>query len=186
MGTGDGLFAYHWARADPEQFFIGIDANRRPLEKISEKIYRKPSKGGLRNLLFVQSAVENLPSELDGIAGALHVNFPWGSLLAAVAGAKDAALKNLRRVCAVGATLRVVLAIDVERDAAEIKRLQLPALSVDYIDSTLVARYRESGFQIVQARALSFAEMADLQTSWAKRLRPNAARAVYSVSARAL
>ncbi len=186
MGTGDGLFPYRLAGARPDQFFIGIDANRRPLEKISEKTYRKPSKGGLPNLLFVQSAVESLPPELDGIAGELHVNFPWGSLLATVAGANAAALINLRRICSVGAALKVVLAIDVERDAAEIKRLKLPALSVDYVDSVLVARYRDAEFQLVGSRTLTASESAQVETSWAQRLRTNAARKGFSISARAL
>jgi tRNA G46 methylase TrmB len=44
IGTGDGRFVYQSARQNPKKFYIGIDPNVRPLEKISEKIYRKPSK----------------------------------------------------------------------------------------------------------------------------------------------
>ena len=44
-----------------------MDAQAKALEKISEKIHRKPAKGGLPNVLFVQAAVENLPPELDGV-----------------------------------------------------------------------------------------------------------------------
>ena len=101
MGTGDGLFVYRSARSNPRKFFIGIDANSRQLEKISEKIYRKPAKGGLPNVVFVQSAAEDLPSELKGIASEVYVNFPWGSLLRAVAGGNRTALINLRRICSV-------------------------------------------------------------------------------------
>ncbi|MCA1626211.1 MAG: class I SAM-dependent methyltransferase [Acidobacteria bacterium] len=79
IGTGDGLFVYQSARRNPNKFFIGIDANPRPLEKVSEKIHRKPSKGGLSNVLFLQSSVEDLPSELDSVADEVHVHFPWGS-----------------------------------------------------------------------------------------------------------
>ena len=83
IGTGDGFFVSECARQNPRKFYIGIDANTRPLEKISEKIHRKPSKGGLPNVLFLQAAVEDLPSELDGVADEVHVHFPWGSLLGA-------------------------------------------------------------------------------------------------------
>jgi len=62
---------------NPQRFYIGIDANAQPLEKISEKIYRKPTKGGLPNVLFVQAAVEALPPELDGVADEIHIHFPW-------------------------------------------------------------------------------------------------------------
>jgi 16S rRNA (adenine(1408)-N(1))-methyltransferase len=51
MGTGDGLFVLRSARSNPNKFYIGVDANARPLEKASEKIYRKARKGGLPNAL---------------------------------------------------------------------------------------------------------------------------------------
>ncbi len=81
IGTGDGRFVSVCARQNLNKFYIGIDANPRPLEKISEKIHRKPTKGGLSNVLFIQAAVEDLPSELDGVADEVHIHFPWGSLL---------------------------------------------------------------------------------------------------------
>ncbi|MGH9970191.1 MAG: methyltransferase domain-containing protein [Pyrinomonadaceae bacterium] len=85
IGTGDGLFVYQSARLNPKKFYIGIDPSPRPLEKISEKIHRRPAKGGLPNALFLQAAVEDLPGELDGVADEVHIHFPWGSLLGAVA-----------------------------------------------------------------------------------------------------
>ena len=84
IGTGDGRFVSASAKANPDKFFIGIDANVKPLEKPSIKATRKPSKGGLPNALFVQAAVEDLPEELNGLANQIYVNFPWGSLLRAV------------------------------------------------------------------------------------------------------
>ncbi len=84
IGTGDGRFVYRCARQNPKKFYIGIDATPRPLEKVSEKIHRKPSKGGLSNLLFIQAAVEDLPPELDGVADEIHIHLPWGSLLRTV------------------------------------------------------------------------------------------------------
>ncbi|HEU4794362.1 MAG TPA: methyltransferase domain-containing protein, partial [Pyrinomonadaceae bacterium] len=107
IGTGDGRFVYQSARQNPKKFYIGIDPNVSRLEKISEKIYRKPAKGGAPNALFIQAAVEDLPAELDGVADELHVHFPWGSLLRAVAAGDVAVLRNLRRICAPGALLEV-------------------------------------------------------------------------------
>jgi ubiquinone/menaquinone biosynthesis C-methylase UbiE len=72
IGTGDGRFVYQCARENPNKFYIGIEPNVRPLEKISEKIHRKPDKGGAPNVLFVQAAVEALPSELNAIADEVH------------------------------------------------------------------------------------------------------------------
>ncbi|MEK6282576.1 MAG: hypothetical protein AABN95_19625 [Acidobacteriota bacterium] len=185
MGTGDGLFVYRRAREQPHKFFIGVDANSRPLEKISEKIYRKPAKGGLSNLLFAQSAVEDLPSELDGIVEELLVNLPWGSLLAAIAGTNNPGLISLRRICMVGATMRITTALDRERDATAIGRLQLSPFSLEYIDVTLVAIFRHAGFELVDRSVWRGSLGNELQTSWAKRLRWDARREVVSIVARA-
>ena len=165
IGTGDGRFVYQSARRNPNKFYIGIDPNTRPLEKISEKIHRKPAKGGAPNVLFIQSAVEDLPAELDGVANEVHVHFPWGGLLRAVATGDVDVLRNLRRVCAEGALLEVVIAIDPVRDKTEIERL---GIKPEFIDDVLLDNYRAAGFEIVETQTLTSSETLD--TSWAKRL----------------
>ena len=186
IGTGDGLFVYRCARQNPKKFYIGIDANPRPLEKISEKIHRKLSKGGLPNVLFIQSAVEDLPPELDGVADEVHVHFPWGSLLRAVAMGDQVVLQNLRRVCASGALLEVVIGFDPERDRSELERLGLQPLTIAYIDSVLVPHYRDAGFEIVEKGVITASEWPTLETSWAKRLKGSVRRSLVYIIARTL
>jgi 16S rRNA (adenine(1408)-N(1))-methyltransferase len=185
IGTGDGHFVYQSARRNPKKLFIGVDANVRPLEKISEKIHRKPAKGGLPNALFVQAAVEDLPAELDGVADEVHVHFPWGSLLRAVASGERAVLENLRRICAPGALLEVVLGLDPEKDRAELERLGIAPISLASIDGELIPRYRAAGFEVLERGMLSPSDWAGLQTSWAKRLRGSSGRSVFYFVARA-
>lgn len=185
IGTGDGLFVYQCARQNPKKFYIGIDANPRPLKKISEKIYRKPSKGGAPNVIFIQSAVEDLPSELNGIADVVHVHFPWGSLLGAVATGDRTVLDNLRRICSADALLEVVIGLDPERDRSETERLGLQPITIPYIDSTLVPHYRDAGFEIVERGLIPSAEWPALKTSWAKRLQGRATRSLIYIIARA-
>ncbi len=148
IGTGDGRFVYQSARQNPNKLYIGIDPNARPLEKVSEKIHRKPAKGGAPNVLFIQAAVEDLPSELNGVADEVHVHFPWGSLLRAVATGEIALLENLRRICAPGALLEVVIGLDPERDQTEIDRLGLTPLSIEFMDQQLAPNYQAAGFEI--------------------------------------
>ncbi|HVS30448.1 MAG TPA: class I SAM-dependent methyltransferase [Thermoanaerobaculia bacterium] len=184
IGTGDGLFVYQSAKANPARFYIGIDANPRPLEKISETIHRKPAKGGLPNVLFLQAAVEELPPELDGIADEVHIHFPWGSLLRAVATGERAVLAKVRRICAPDARLEIVMGVDPERDRSEIERLDLDALTLPFIDSTLAPRYREAGLDVIERGVLSPPESSSLRTTWAKRLKGRGSRAVtYLVAA---
>jgi 16S rRNA (adenine(1408)-N(1))-methyltransferase len=185
IGTGDGFFVYQCAEQNPKKFYVGIDANPRPLKKISEKIHRKPSKGGLPNVLFIQAGVEDLPSELDGVADEVHVHFPWGSLLGAVATGERAVMLNLRRICSSDALLEVVIGLDPERDRFEIERLGLQSISIAYIDSILTPNYRSAGFEILERGMLSPSEWPKLQTSWAKRLKGNAGRSLVYIIAQA-
>lgn len=184
IGTGDGVYVYQSACRNPRMFFIGVDASPRPLEKVSEKIHRKPSKGGLPNALFVQAAVEALPAELDGLADEVHVHFPWGSLLRGMAAGDRLVLQNLRRVCSPGALLEVILGLDPERDRTEMERLGLEPLSVAYIDSILTPRYADAGFEVMERGVLPDEDRQRLQTSWAKRLR-GGSRCVFYIVTRA-
>ncbi|MGH9753794.1 MAG: methyltransferase domain-containing protein [Blastocatellia bacterium] len=171
LGTGDGSFVYQSARRHPDRFYIGIDAQSSALEKVSEKIHRKPAKGGATNVLFIQAAVEDLPPELDGVADEIHAHFPWGSLLRALALGDEMVLRNLRRVCAPDAWLEIVIALDPERDSAEIERLRISPLSLEFLETTLIPRYRAAGFEVVEYGSLPPSEWPQLQTSWARRLR---------------
>jgi 16S rRNA (adenine(1408)-N(1))-methyltransferase len=177
IGTGDGGYVYRSARAHPDRFYIGVDAQASALENLSQKIYRKPAKGGLPNALFVHASVEVLPEELNGVASAVHVHFPCGSLLRAVALGEEAVLRNLRRICAPGACLKIVIALDPERDKSEISRLGLEPLSAEFIRTTLIPRYRAAGLEITDYGVLPAAGWRQIQTSWARRLGGNSERA---------
>ena len=186
IGTGDGRFVYQSARQNPNKLYIGIDPNARPLEKISEKIHRKPAKGGAPNVLFIQAAVEELPSELNGVADEVHVHFPWGSLLRAVASGEMAVLENLRRICAPEALLEVVIGLDPERDQTEIERLGLTGLSIEFIDQQLTPKYQAAGFETIERGIIPASEWPEFNTSWAKRLQGNEQRNITYLIARAI
>ena len=183
VGTGDGLFVYKSAQRDPRTFYIGIDANRRPLEKISEKIHRRPDKGGLSNVLYVQASVEDLPAELDAIAAEVFVQFPWGSLLRGVAGGDETVLGNLRRLCLPKARLHITMGLDHQRDRHEWERLELARIFREYVGAVLAGRYRNAGFRIIGE--LSSPDEVEIRTSWDKRLRRNPSRSLFRILAEA-
>ncbi len=166
IGTGDGRFVYQSARQNPNKFYIGIDPNVKPLEKISEKIHRKPSKGGASNVLFIQAAIEDLPPELDGVADEVHVHFPWGSLLRALATGDVAVLRNVRRICSPGALLEVVIN--------------------DPLDDQLIEPYRSAGFEVLEHGSVPASQWSEFETTWARRLKQNEHRSVVYLIARAI
>jgi len=184
IGTGDGGFVCQSARQHPEKFYIGIDANPSALTKISEKIHRKPAKGGLANALFVHASAEALPSELDRLANEVYVNFPWGSLLRAVVTGEEKVLDNLRRICAPQARLKIFFSLDPNRDGSEIRRLELPNLSREFLETVLKPRYATAGFAALQAGVFAGYEWPQLRTAWAKRLRNNDERFLICIEAR--
>ena len=176
IGTGDGRFVSASARANPNKFYIGIDANVKPLEKISMKATRK--KGGLPNALFVQAAVEDLPEELNETANEIHIHFPWGSLLRAVALGDEKILKALRRISASECVLEIVIGIDADRDRSEIERLELPELSPEYLEKVLIPKYKAAGFDCLESGTLTSSGWSKLETSWARKLQGGSNREV--------
>ena len=178
IGTGDGRFVSVAARANPSKFFIGIDANAKPLQKISMRMTRKAKKGGLPNVMFVRAAARDLPEELNGVADEIHVHFPWGSLLRAVAAGDEDVLRSLRRIAAPDCLLEVVIGVDPVRDKTEIGRLEIPELTPAVLRSCLVPKYIAAGFEPVECGRLACSEWLQLETSWARKLQGNEDRQV--------
>ena len=170
------------AKAEHERFFIGIDANAKPLEKLSTKITRKPAKGGLPNAMFVMASVEELPEEFAGIADEIYINFPWGSLLRAVATGDLGVLASLNVVLKPKGTLKITAGIDPNRDRAELDRLGVPQIDLAYVEGSLSAAYGDAGFRMTDCCELAMSEWSRIETSWARRLSGNDSRRVYQMT----
>ena len=92
VGTGDGRWLFRLARARPEWFCIGIDANLDAARHVARRARRSPARGGAPNLIFVHERAEALPGSLRGMAAEVYVQYPWGGLLRAVTGGDPANL----------------------------------------------------------------------------------------------
>ena len=155
------------------------------MAKISEKIYRRTGKGGAPNVVFLQAAVEELPDELTGIADEVHVQFPWGSLLKAVATGDALILKSLRRLCRKGARLEVLVGLDPARDFSELERLGLPELSARHLENDLVPAYEANGFVVADYGMPGSSEWPQIESTWASKLRRSPTRRLIYLHARA-
>jgi len=169
VGTGDGAFVCSAARRNPDTLVIGVDANADNLRDNARKVARKARRGGLPNVVFGRTSLDDAPGELHGIADSLTVLFPWGSLLRAVAMPDHAQLERLRGLARPNATVRIVFGYDPTVDAAAVGPLGPIALLDEARLDTLRARYREVGI-IVCASRLSAGQVRELPTTWAKRL----------------
>jgi 16S rRNA (adenine(1408)-N(1))-methyltransferase len=124
----------------------------------------------IANLLYVRSAVEDLPPALDGVADRLTVVLPWGSLLAAVARPSVGVLRGIRGLCQPHAVLTIVLGSDPVRDHAEWLRLGLRPLPDASLASRLAAGYALAGFTLGSVRPMAQDELALWPSTWARRL----------------
>ena len=117
--------------------------------------------------MFVQAALETLSAEFDAVADEITVNYPWGSLLRAVASPEPRALSRLAAIAKRGALVEITINIHPLRDAAYAARLGLP-------DALLMAD-REA-FATAYARAgpiltdVSDASADPRATRWGKQL----------------
>ena len=186
IGAGDGRYVYRLARRDPESFFVGVDPNAQALAGCSARAARKPARGGLANVAYVQAAVEGLPHELDGLAHEVHVSFPWGHLLRGLVVAEPAFLRGIPRICRRDALLQIVLTYSAAYESAMVVELGLPELSLDYIDSVLAPAYARHGLHIFERRLATPEDLREVATSWGKRLLARRRRDVYVIRARAM
>jgi 16S rRNA (adenine(1408)-N(1))-methyltransferase len=185
VGTGDGHYVYQRARRDPDTLVIGIDASVDALARLSERVHRRPARGGAPNALFLRAAAATLPDVLDGLAVEVHVQFPWGSLLQAVAGGDAPVLSRIAALCAPGGRLIVTIGLDAVRDGREWQRLGLAPPHAGHLQAALPARYRQAGFDRVHTRLLSADDCRSLESTWAKRLRRGDGRTVLRLVAEA-
>ena len=122
LGTGDGRNIYKLAINDQNTFYIGIDPVKENLFDISKKIIKKPSKGGLSNVVFVIAAAESLPFELKNIADSISILFPWGTLLEYVIKPNRDILSNVADLAKKEAHFEFVTTYSDSYEEAEIKK----------------------------------------------------------------
>ena len=170
IGTGDGRNVYRQARQDPSSLYIGIDPAAENMIETAQKIRRKPEKGGLSNVLFVQASAETPPAELLGCADRLTVWFPWGALLEGIVHPEPVILNGMRALCRPGASFCFVMTYSADYEAAEIEKRALPALSESYFLSSYKETLLSCGYRLDTVRVLDNSFALGFDSLWAKRL----------------
>ncbi len=153
LGTGDGRYVRCVALAHPERFVIGVDACRENVREVSR---RTPP-----NALYLIANALALPSELDGLASRLAINFPWGSLLAGLLDRQSGLPQRLTALVREGAVVEIRLNAGALAEAGctldEGGRLVRRALGT-------------AGFAVSPLESLGPPELRALPSTWAHRL----------------
>jgi 16S rRNA (adenine(1408)-N(1))-methyltransferase len=168
IGTGDGKHVLAVARAQPQALVVGLDAGPDAMRPVAARAARKAAKGGVENACFVWAAVEHLPRELTGVTE-IHVLMPWGSLLRAIVTPDESVLRAIAAACAPGARFLITLNLHAWRPAvAEVGETDEP--TPDSVLTGLAAAYARAGWHLDEAAYLDDSGVAELGTSWTKRL----------------
>jgi 16S rRNA (adenine(1408)-N(1))-methyltransferase len=152
LGTGDGRFVQHLARACPERAVIGIDTCRGNL--------RDTSRTAPENALFVIADALALPAGLPA-ATHLTINFPWGSLLRGLVEGNSGLLTGLVALGQTGASLRIWL------NAAGLAEV---GLSLEKGSERVGSVLRRAGARVGAPRIMQAENLRGCPTTWAKRL----------------
>jgi len=153
LGTGDGRFVCKSAEQSRDIFFIGLDSCRENLHASSRK--------APRNALFIIANAQALPSELNGLASHISINFPWGSLLESLLNADGCLAHGLFSMTRPVAEMD--LHLNAEAFAAAGWDLESGA---DRIEHDLnVAGWKTKSLSCLNAR-----DLRAIPTTWAKRL----------------
>jgi 16S rRNA (adenine(1408)-N(1))-methyltransferase len=142
----------------------------------------KATRRRLPNLLYVQAAVEQLPADLTDQADRITVNFPWGSLLRAVALPDRRVLSAIARLGHHGATLTLLVNMSVFDDAAYCAKLGLHTPPVFADAACTRDAYEDAGLRVMRCGA----DAAELpyRTTWGQRLTKGTQRRVLWLESR--
>jgi len=166
IGTGDGRFIYENALRDPDTLYIGLDPAQNQLKEYSAKVNRKK----LKNALFVVGSAELLPTEFTRIADKVFIVLPWGSLLELVVKPTPAFVESLKTVLKDSGSIRIIFGYSPELEPAQIRRLDLQKIDLDYLKTVLVSGYKQNGLLTDKVELLTGERLAEFKTTWAKAL----------------
>ena len=170
VGTGDGLFAYRLAARDHSTLYVGCDPVADNMVEVSQRSRRNPSRGGVDNLLLVVTRVEEPPEELRGRAAQVYCVLPWGRLMAGLVTGDEEILRGVRAFAQDAAPVLVYLNVGVWDHDTPLHVQDLPAVTPTHIREVLVPAYARSGIQLLSHRDAAPEEIADLKSTWARRL----------------
>jgi 16S rRNA (adenine(1408)-N(1))-methyltransferase len=153
LGTGDGKFAFHYARTFPNHFVIGVDSCRENLRELSRA--KQP------NLLFLIASAQDLPHELDGLVSHITINFPWGSLLESLLNDDPCLMRGLESVS------RSCAGIDVRLNSGALAEA---GTTLEHGAQTICNNLLRAGWQIEAPVIMDACSLRKFPSTWAKRL----------------
>jgi 16S rRNA (adenine(1408)-N(1))-methyltransferase len=153
LGTGDGRYVHTLAEEQPDWFMIGVDSCRENL--------REYSRSKLQNMLFVVASAQSLPTELNGSACHITINFPWGSLLESLLTGDSKLMSGLESVS------NSATSIDLRLNGGALAEA---GTTLETGAEKIYDHLIRSGWQIERPVMMNGNALKNFPTTWARRL----------------
>lgn len=151
------------ARRDRQCLAVGLDTDAAAMREASHRAARPQARGGAPNALFLAADALAVPDVFDGCLDEVRITLPWGALLrATIAPDADFGPRVVRTLRSAG-VLRLLLSL-TERDARG------PGMVDEAAAAEVAARWQPYGLSCHDLRRATASDIADLGSTWAKRL----------------
>ncbi len=177
LGTGDGRFIYENAKTKHSMLFIGVDLLAESMREYSAKCEKQK----ITNAVYLIGSSDSFLPEAKELANTIYINLPWGSLLADCIKPSPEFIHSLGRVLKQQGTVVITLGYSEEFEQKEITRLNLPAINLETIKLSMVPMFTQNGFELNKITELSKEEIANIGSTWAKKLKFGNNRPVFTI-----
>ncbi len=170
IGTGQGEFVYKEAKRNLNTMYIGIDISPDSMEEYSRKASKKTEKGGLENLIYILSDIENLSKALSSVVDNIYINLPWGTLRDGIVKGESNILDGIRKVAKNKGVLTIYTTYCHLYESKEIQYRKLPKLDIHYLSQILGKKYKDKDIIMTDLSILDNEDLKKVPTKWARKL----------------
>jgi 16S rRNA (adenine(1408)-N(1))-methyltransferase len=159
-----------------------VDANADLLVPVARQAGRKPSRGGVSNLICIAASAEDVSAEIPCLADSITVVLPWARLLRVVAEPIGPDLGSIAALGRTGATFETLFSYDAAVDGRARSNLAVD-LTEHHVTQVLPAAYRSAGLCRVETARMTRAMLKAYPTTWVGRLAFGRARSFWRIKA---
>ena len=169
IGAGDGKGSLRKARSSPDSSVIALDSSFNALEESSKVALRKPSKGGVSNLICIYANIKNCSDLLEGIADLVRVYLPWGDLLEGIATCNPEIMKSITNSAKHGCEIQIVVNAQIWKENLPHNLTHLSEVTPHFFNQNKEI-LNTFGFQLTHAYEMTKEEIELLDTTWTHKL----------------
>lgn len=169
IGAGDGKGSLRFARKYPEVLVIAIDSSFDALEKTSTTSRKKPSRGGVNNMLCLYGNIKNSADDLIEIADVVRILLPWGDLLEGIATLDEEMLCAISKCVKPGAKIEIVINAEIWKTNLPKSLEYLGEITPDFFTSNSEI-FKKAEIEILESYEIPLKEIEELDTTWTNKL----------------